>query len=257
MREGTGIFSWYGFFNDYNKRIEMIKTAGFDGIMLWWEDEDCPWPITRGEMVRRARELDLKVFNIHMSGSEDNAMWSDDKALRESHLEPIRRTIAEIAEFDLHNLVVHLCERGDVPAPNKNLLHSIESLIPVAEQYNTILSLENTWRSDYLEAVWQEFPVKELGFCFDTSHANLRDQFYLAEKYNHLLSAYHLADNDGLEDRHWLPFDGEIDFKRVMPFLKGKGIPYTLELIANKELYPQEQEFLFEAKKRVDKLIEL
>lgn len=258
MGEETGIFSWYGYFNDYNKRIEMIKNAGFDGIMIWWEDEDCQWPVTCGEMVERARSMDLKVFNVHMSGSgEDPGLCLEDEALHEKYLEPIRRTIREMAEYDLHNLVVHLCERGNVPEPNKNLLKCIESLIPVAQECNTVLSLENTWRSDYLEAVWQEFPVKELGFCLDTSHANLRDHFYLMEKYNHLLSAYHLSDNDNMEDRHWLPFDGEIDFSKIVPFIKDRNIPYTLEVIANKKVYPDEQEFLFEAKKRVDKLIAL
>ena len=253
----TGIFSWYGFYNEFQQRIENIKAAGFDGLMLWWEDEEGQWPISRHDMPGRVKEAGLEIFNIHMAGSEDNLMWCDDEKLRRKHVEPIKRTIEEIADYDIHNLVVHLCERGDVPAPNKNLLKSVEELIPVAEANHTVLSLENTWRSDYLEAVWQEFPVKELGFCFDTSHANLRDQFYLAEKYHHLLSAYHLSDNDGIQDRHWLPFDGVIDFTKVMPLLRKKEIPYTLEVIANKQLYPEETQFLAAAYEKLNHLIDL
>ncbi|MEG0874264.1 MAG: TIM barrel protein [Clostridiales bacterium] len=255
MSEQTGIFSWYGFFTDFNQRIELIKETGFDGIMIWWEDEVCSWPITCSEMVKNTRAMDLDIFNIHMSGCDDNAIWSEDNLKRKKHLEPICRTIEEMADYNLHNLVLHLCEKGEVPAPNKSLLKSIEALIPVAQANNTVLSLENTWRSDYLEAVWAEFPVKELGFCFDTSHANLRDEFYLLEKYNKLLSAYHLSDNDGIKDRHWLPFDGEIDFTKIIPLIKNRNIPYTMELIANTEIYKNEKEFLVEAKNRIDQLI--
>ena len=35
MRE-TGIFGWYGYYNDFLRRIEKIKETGFDGVMLWW-----------------------------------------------------------------------------------------------------------------------------------------------------------------------------------------------------------------------------
>lgn len=253
-----GLFVWYGYYNDYRKRIEMIKKAGFDGVMIWWEDEVGDWPIDRFEMVRCANEAELTVFNIHMAGTDDNLMWNPDNAVREEHLKPIMKTIEEISDLGYNNLVLHLCERGDVPDPDVPLLRSIEALLPYAERNHVTLSLENTWRSDYLEYVWQAFPgVKELGFCFDTSHANLRDQFFLLEKYNHLLSALHISDNDGAADRHWLPFDGDIDFtSKVLPFLKGKDVPFTMELFSDLKKYPDEQEFLCLAHQRISTLAE-
>lgn len=255
MKE-KGLFVWYGYYNDYRKRIELIKDAGFDGVMLWWEDETGDWPIDRFEMVRRANEAELTVFNIHMAGTDDNAIWSSDNYIREKHLIPICKTIEEIADLGYTNLVLHLCERGDVPDPALPLLHSIEALLPYAEDNHVTLSLENTWRADYPEYVWQAFPgVKELGFCFDTSHANLKDQFYLLEKYGHLLSALHISDNDGSADQHRLPFDGAIDFsQRVLPFLKGKEVPFTMELFADTKVYPEEEAFLRLAYDRISRL---
>ena len=132
MKE-KGIFAWYGYFNDYRSRVEKIKTAGFDGLMLWWEDEIGDWPISRFEMARRAEEAELKVFNIHMAGIDDNAIWRSDRSTREHHLKSFYQTSEEIATLSYHNLVMHLCERGDVPAPGIDLLHSMEALLPVAE----------------------------------------------------------------------------------------------------------------------------
>ena len=255
MKE-KGIFAWYGYFNDYRSRVEKIKTAGFDGLMLWWEDEIGDWPISRFEMARRAEEAELKVFNIHMAGIDDNAIWSSDRSTREHHLKSFYQTIEEIATLSYHNLVMHLCERGDVPAPGIDLLHSMEALLPVAEANKMTLSLENTWRADYLEYVWQAFPgVKELGFCFDSSHANLKDQFYLLENHGGRLSALHLSDNDGSADQHRLPFDGEIDFEnKVLPFLTDNDVPFTMELIADRKQYPDEEEFLRIAYRRITEL---
>ena len=257
MKE-KGIFAWYGYFNDYRSRVEKIKTAGFDGLMLWWEDEIGDWPISRFEMARRAEEAELKVFNIHMAGIDDNAIWSSDRSTREHHLKSFYQTIEEIAALGYHNLVMHLCERGDVPAPGIDLLHSMEALLPVAEANKMTLSLENTWRADYLEYVWQAFPgVKELGFCFDSSHANLKDQFYLLENHGGRLSALHLSDNDGSADQHRLPFDGEIDFEnKVLPFLTDNDVPFTMELIADRKQYPDEEKFLRIAYRRITELAE-
>ena len=257
MKE-KGIFAWYGYFNDYRSRVEKIKTAGFDGLILWWEDEIGDWPISRFEMARRAEEAELKVFNIHMAGIDDNAIWSSDRSTREHHLKSFYQTIEEIAALGYHNLVMHLCERGDVPAPGIDLLHSMEALLPVAEANKMTLSLENTWRADYLEYVWQAFPgVKELGFCFDSSHANLKDQFYLLENHGGRLSALHLSDNDGSADQHRLPFDGEIDFEnKVLPFLTDNDVPFTMELIADRKQYPDEEEFLRIAYRRITELAE-
>lgn len=253
----TGVFSWYGYYADYRQRIEKIKNAGFDGIMIWWEDESGDWPISRFEMAERAKELELELFNIHMAGTDDNAIWNESKETRERHLIPICKTMEEIADIGCFNLVLHLCERGDVPDPSIHLLHSIERLLPCAEANNITLSLENTWRADYCTYVWNAFPgVKELGFCFDTSHANLKDQFYLLEQYGDRLSALHIADNDTTADQHRIPFDGNIDFReKVLPFLTDNDLPFTMELIADRKMYPEENAFLQKAYERDTDLI--
>ena len=39
MKKKTGVFSWCGYFSDFSQRLEWINEAGFDGLMLWWEDD--------------------------------------------------------------------------------------------------------------------------------------------------------------------------------------------------------------------------
>ena len=106
--------------------------------------------------------------------------------------------------------------------------------------------------------MWQRYPNEGLGFCFDTSHANLRHQFDLLKDHYDILTALHISDNDGLQDRHWPPFDGIIDYEKlVTPYLGKTDVPYTMELIADRKRYPDEQAFLKLAKERIDRLLAL
>lgn len=36
------MFSWFGYFMPFSERIAAIADAGFDGVMLSWEDEEAP-----------------------------------------------------------------------------------------------------------------------------------------------------------------------------------------------------------------------
>ncbi len=162
-----------------------------------------------------------------------------------------------MADADLHQLVIHLCERGDIPDAPKELLYSMEDILPYAEANRTVLAIENTWRDDYLDLVFQEFPVKEVGFCYDTSHGQLRSHQGMLERWGHLLVANHISDNDLVEDRHWLPFDGEIDFAPLMKRLSPADMPYTLEVVTNQKLYPKSEDFLSAAYEKALKLREM
>ena len=41
------IFSWFGYFQPFQERLDIIKEAGFDEVMLSWEDEFEPWALKK------------------------------------------------------------------------------------------------------------------------------------------------------------------------------------------------------------------
>ena len=128
------------------------------------------------------------------------------------------------------------------------LTASLEELLPVAEHAGVILALENQWtplnHSRHLLRIMEEFRSPYLGLCCDTGHANLTEKgrsipggncvppFWAAvgkgeveweenliEKFSPWLVNCHLHDNDGYDDRHWMPGKGNIDWKRIMSVL--------------------------------------
>ena len=68
---------------------------------------------------------------------------------------------------------------------------------------------------DLLEIV-SNFNSEDVGLCLDTNHANLNwDLSQLIHDTGGRLMSIHVSDNDGQEERHWLPFSGVIDWKGV------------------------------------------
>jgi sugar phosphate isomerase/epimerase len=73
--------------------------------------------------------------------------------------------------------------------------------------------LENTIFADGITLILSEIKSEYLGFCYDSSHARLNKDEFLLKDFGHRLITCHISDNDGQEDRHWLPGNGEINWK--------------------------------------------
>ena len=58
------------------------------------------------------------------------------------------------------------------------------------------------------------------GFLPDTSHANLKgDLVEIVRVLGQRLWSVHLSDNDGIDQRHWLPLRGAIDWRALLAVL--------------------------------------
>ncbi len=61
-----------------------------------------------------------------------------------------------------------------------------------------------------------------IGICFDTSHANVTglNMYQAIKECGNRLLATHISDNDGSGDQHYIPFNGNINWKDVISALK-------------------------------------
>lgn len=126
----------------------------------------------------------------------------------------------------------------------------LEPLLVEAEKCGVILALENGWTqttsTDTLLMLQKKFACDNLGFCFDSGHANIMDNGRLydqgaawtrwqaigidtppwesaAEKLQRMLPHVvncHLHDNNGCEDQHRLPGLGNVDWRAVTGLLQ-------------------------------------
>ena len=59
--KGLSIFSWFSYPLPLQKRLELIKNAGFDATSLWWGDEF----EDKNHQPEMARRLGLEIDYVH------------------------------------------------------------------------------------------------------------------------------------------------------------------------------------------------
>ena len=140
---------------------------------------------------------------------------------------------------------------------------SLASLATKAEALNLRLALE-MMPPEWLPAgVSEAFDMVQgldpqvVGFCLDTNHANLTgDLSEIVHALGPRIWNVHLSDNDGLKQRHWMPFQGVIDWQAFMKALD--EVNYNGPLIY--ELDPHAagpEQGLQEVKENFDRLLAL
>lgn len=252
-----GIFNWFGFLDPIEVRLEQIKESGFSHVALWWEDETWPKTVKRFDMVRMAEAADLTVDSIHLPYLEINDIWQEDN--RKS-TESYQNYLMEIASSGGKLCVLHLQNEWYEPETLEPGYRFIEGMVTLAEQLNLKIALENTHHTHLVSEALRLFPSKKLGICYDSSHDFFSTETHgaLLKKHSERLFCLHLSDTDGLEDRHWTPGPGIVDFSMLNEEFRLAGYQgiRTLEVIANerqKELGAEA--FLTEAYRSLDLLM--
>lgn len=234
-----GIFSWFGFVLPFQERIRLIKEAGFEATSIWWEDEDTPWLVKKESMPQLVRDRGLVLENLHVPYNDSSELWSENESVRSEFIQRHIGWLQDCANYHIPMMVMHLTEGLNPPAPNGEGLKSFLELVKVAEELEVTIAIENTRRSDNVPYLLSKIQSNYLGFCYDSSHHFLSDKqdFSLLDNFGERLVTTHLSDNDGLEDRHWLPEQGIIDWGML-----AKHFPVSYRGGLTLEAYPTAEE---------------
>lgn len=219
------IYNAFGYTVDWQERYRLIKAAGFDGVMLWWSDGFGRGPGYRQD-PERARNAELFVENLHAPVQWQNDLSRDDQA-GESLFELYSQCLRDCAEHQVPALVIHL-PNDDFPL-NALGMERICRLTELAGVKGVKIAMENIFNTKNLSKALDGF--HDLGLCYDSCHhANDPGAPDLLALYGGRLTALHLHDNGGEKGQHQLPFDGSIDWPRVMGEIAATGYSGPLSL---------------------------
>ncbi len=213
----TGIYDCFGYGGSYDipfeQRYKLIKEAGFDSVMLWWSDK-----FGRGtgyqDDVKFALNVGLQIENIHAPVHEQNALSIesfDGDSVFKSYLQCIK----DCFNYQIKTVVIHL--PNDSNPINDLGRNRLAELIEQAEKTSVQIAFENLDNIHNLDLVFENFKSDNIGFCYDSCHhINYAPNVDLLNKYGNRLMALHLHDNGGKHNQHQLPFDGSIDWQKLM-----------------------------------------
>ena len=117
------------------------------------------------------------------------------------------------------------------------LEESIARLLPLAEELDAVLALENIpsalGRAEPLADFVSRTDHPRLRICIDTGHALItegEDTRNAVERLAPLCAATHLHDNDGHNDAHLIPGEGAFEWASFFAALDARDYPGTLAL---------------------------
>ena len=216
----------FGFYDEPpEQRLAAIRDAGFDETMFWWGVEFEATDGSRLKLFDTATRLGLEVNTCHFPSTHSDHLWYGGE-VGDSYVKQFDEACRECGERGIANLVLHLTRRTITPEPNEYGFVNFERMLDSAEKYGVTIALENTRFLRYNDVILQHFASQNIGFCFDSGHANCyTPNEQPLEKYGKMLVTTHLHDNEGATgsekpDQHHLMGEGTVNFDKVFDGLK-------------------------------------
>ncbi len=209
----------------FDQVIAEVAAAGFTQCELF-DTKDMADERTAGERRRILNQHGVWVRTIHSDlGVNLAALDDDERARAVASVESCFEPFAELGGFAV---IVHPTGRDsnvDAELHIGAFRRSLDTLTARAEELGIRLACENLQhkgqsrplcRMEDLRRVVDHYP-STVGICLDTGHANNNslDPADEARIAGERLIALHLQDTDAVEDRHWPPGLGNINWRRV------------------------------------------
>jgi len=215
--------------------IDAIKNAGFKNVFIQWYNED--WMPNQQEQLNYIRECGLNVIFAHLGYQNINDIWLDNEE-GQKLVDRYKNDIRMCKENNIPLVVMHLTRKSEAPMYNEIGLNRFREIVEYAKEIDMKISFENTKIKGYLEYVFENIDLDNIGLCFDSGHyhAHFNDELEF-DKYKNKIFAVHLHDNDGTSDQHLIPFEGTLNFEATLNKLKMCNYegPITMELCYRKD----------------------
>lgn len=210
--------------------IDAIQNAGFKNVFIQWYNKE--WNPTQEEQLKYVREKGLNVIFAHLGYQNINDLWIDTEA-GDNLVERYKNDIKICKENNIPMVIMHLTGKSEAPKYNETGLKRLQEIADFAKSLDIKAAFENTKIKGYLDYVIEHIKNDNVGICFDSGHYHVHfDDDLDFAKFKDRIFAVHLHDNDKSDDLHLIPFDGTIDWKKIIKELKSCNYngPITLEL---------------------------
>jgi sugar phosphate isomerase/epimerase len=249
-----------------SQQFSKLQRTSFELVSLGAEERHSGYLNQEGRQRLKffSEEYQIPIHSLHVPILRSFDLSRADAEKRMAAVCRVALCMASAAELKAPTVILHLNHFPPTPYGQdvEALLDSLEALVESAENMKVRLAAENLWDNTslgFLEKSLQEFKSEYLGFCYDSSHDQLseRPSYEILEKYADRLFAVHLSDNDGKEDRHWVPFTGIVDWQKISDILRRNRFSGPLLLEVEKQPGQDPDQLLIDASLAAERLQEM
>lgn len=172
----------------------------------------------------------IKVWSVHLPFSRKLDISVTDDSLRSENLTFLKRMIRLCSElYRPERFVLHPSSEPIDDSVREerieNSIASIRELKKAADETGIMLCIENLPRTCLgntpEELVRIVDSVPDTGICFDTSHYTEGTVEHFMEVAGKRIKTVHISDFDFENECHWLPFEGNVDWKGFIACMCG------------------------------------
>lgn len=245
------------------KAIEMIKEAGFDAIdYSYCDNKDCETVLGDNyrEYATKIREhLDKNGIVCNQAHAPYSLEYGVDFCESDVKYRSVLRAIESASILGAQTIVIHSVT---VPVGVDFEQYNIDfyrSFIPYCQKFGICVAVENLFYRDIkrkrligklgspaeLNAMVSKINSPWIVTCVDIGHAALtgyEPEDFIEAITPGSLRALHVQDNDYLDDRHVLPYSGQLNWEAIMRSLRAYGYTgdLTFEILKYFDGYPDE-----------------
>ncbi len=182
---------------------------------------------------RLSREFKVNLWSYHLQFSPFTLtdISSPDKELLKSTLDILSEQIKKAADIGIDKFIIHASGEPIADGVRANYMNtakqSLKYLCETATASGGVLAVEDLPRTclgNCSDDIKELISVDDrLRVCFDSNHLLKQDNCEFIKALGDKIITTHISDFDFINERHWLPGEGKIDWQSIIATLNEVG----------------------------------
>lgn len=182
---------------------------------------------------RFASQAGVQLWSFHLPFDpfEEIDISSTDAAVRQYTVSYWTELMGKAADIGIDKFIVHASGEPIAEQDRRDRMNyakqSLDTLAEIAHRYGAVIAVEDLPRTclgrnsdDIAELISAN---DKLRVCFDTNHLLGENNLDFIKRLAGKIITTHVSDYDFLNERHWLPGEGKVDWNALYTALTGSG----------------------------------
>ncbi len=212
--------------------LEKARAAGITHLEIVLRADD-PHPESKQEFVGWAKALGMTVHSVHLPFNWEWDVSEPDPTKRKAIVANHLRLLQEAAEWRPVTAIIHPSFEPIPPSAREERIEACrEGLYELgkgAAALGVLLCAECLPRTclgnTSAEILRLVGGIPDVAVCCDTNHLLQETPQAFIRAVGSRIKAVHISDYDGVDERHWVPGKGVIEWRQVIDALAEAGFP--------------------------------